>query len=274
MPLKFMYATNNPIVAKVADEVGVDRIWVDLETMGKEERQKGMDTLKSHHTMEDISVIRKVLTNSKLLVRVNPMYEGTKAEVDEAIARGADILMLPMFRTAEDAARFVDMIAGRARVLLLLETVDAERNVHGIVKVPGVDEIHIGINDLHLEHHQSFLFELLADGTVDRLCGVIREAGLPYGFGGITKLDGGALPGRQVIAEHYRLGSSMAILSKSFFDAQIHTDIEDVKQVFSADFKAIRDYEKRLSNESKKFFENNRLQVSEVVRQIITNKLG
>ena len=40
MPLKLMYITNRVDVALVAEKYGVDRIWVDLETLGKEERQK------------------------------------------------------------------------------------------------------------------------------------------------------------------------------------------------------------------------------------------
>ena len=40
MPLKLMYITNNPQVALLAQKYGVDRIWIDLETLGKEERQK------------------------------------------------------------------------------------------------------------------------------------------------------------------------------------------------------------------------------------------
>ncbi len=272
MPLKFMYITNNPTVAKAAEKGGVDRLWIDLETMGKEERQPGMDTVKSHHTMEDISVLRKVLKKSDLLVRVNPLYDGTKAEVDEAIARGADILMLPMFRTADDAARFVELVAERAKVLLLLETVDAERNIEEIVKVPGIDEIHIGLNDLHLEHRQCFLFEPLADGTVERICKVIRKAGIPYGFGGLAKLDGGLLPGGRVLAEHYRLGSSMVILSRAFFDAGTSKDVLDMERAFGSELKAIRDYETSLSHETDAFFEANRKEVVNVVRKIVQDK--
>lgn len=40
MSLKLMYITNRVDVALVAEKYGVDRIWVDLETLGKEERQK------------------------------------------------------------------------------------------------------------------------------------------------------------------------------------------------------------------------------------------
>jgi len=35
-----MYITNEPDVALIAEKYGVNRIWIDLETLGKEERQK------------------------------------------------------------------------------------------------------------------------------------------------------------------------------------------------------------------------------------------
>lgn len=54
MPLKLMYITNRVDVALVAEKYGVDRIWVDLETLGKEERQKNMNTVKSNHCIDDI----------------------------------------------------------------------------------------------------------------------------------------------------------------------------------------------------------------------------
>ena len=40
MALKTMYITNNPVVAKVAEGNGVDRIFIDMEVLGKEDRQK------------------------------------------------------------------------------------------------------------------------------------------------------------------------------------------------------------------------------------------
>ena len=47
MSLKLMYITNRTDVAKVAQSCGVDRIFVDMEYIGKEERQGGLDTVKS-----------------------------------------------------------------------------------------------------------------------------------------------------------------------------------------------------------------------------------
>lgn len=53
--LKLMYITNDPAVAKIAADAGVDRIFIDMEVLGKAERQGGMDTVQSHHVPEDIA---------------------------------------------------------------------------------------------------------------------------------------------------------------------------------------------------------------------------
>ena len=270
MPLKLMYITNDEKVAAIAQKSGVDRIWIDLERRGKEERQRGLNTVKSNHVIKDVSRLRKVISSSELLVRVNPLHENSGCEINEVIARGADIVMLPMFRAAEDAFRFVDMVGGRAKVLLLAETIGAENGIAGIARVPGVDEIHIGLNDLHLEHKQKFMFELLADGTVDKMCEIMRNADMEYGFGGIARLDEGKLPARHIIAEHYRLGSHMAILSRSFYDSWLNDDYEEIERVFHYGITEIREFERRLEDKSEDFFAKNhdyvRQEVSEIVR--------
>lgn len=268
MPLKLMYITNNPDVARIAEENGVDRIWVDLETLGKEARQPGMNTVKSNHTLSDVSVIRDSISTSDLLVRVNPLNENSKNEIDEAINRGADIVMLPMFRTADDAKRFVDFVNGRAKVLLLLETIDAEKNIESIVSLDGIDEIHIGLNDLHLEHKQKFMFELLANGNVEALAKTLKKNNIPFGFGGIARLDEGKLPAQHIIAEHYRLGSSMAILSRSFCDS-INNSIGIVKEQFEQGMARLRHYEDFLIKQPAAFFIDNQKVLASEVENIV-----
>ena len=51
MALKLMYLTNDPKIAKIAQDVSVDRIFLDLETRGKAERQANMDTVISHNSI-------------------------------------------------------------------------------------------------------------------------------------------------------------------------------------------------------------------------------
>jgi len=269
MPLILMYITNNVKVASIADRYGVDRIWVDLEILGKEKRQQNLNTVKSNHTVEDITAIRNVIDKAELLVRINPLHEKTKREVEEVIARGADVIMLPMFYTAQEAKEFVSYVSGRAKTMLLVETIEAEKNLEEIAKVEGIDEIHIGLNDLHLAYHKRFMFQLLAEGNVDRMCQIIKRAGLPYGFGGIAKLDGGTLSARHIISEHYRLASSRAILSRSFYDSSRDDEEAVVEQIFQQGISEIREFEKRLKNETEQYFEQNRLRVQKEVAAIV-----
>lgn len=206
--LKLMYITNNPEVAKAAARAGVDRIFIDMEVLGKAKRQGGMDTVQSHHVPEDIAKVRAAIGGgAEIMARVNPLNPNSQAEIDASIENGADVIMLPMWRTADDLCQFVRMVDGHAKVMPLLETDAAADILPEAVKISGIDQMHIGLNDLHLCYHQKFMFQLLADGTVDSLCTKLREANIPYGFGGVGRPGSGTLPAEYIIGEHYRLGS-------------------------------------------------------------------
>ena len=103
-----MILTADPASAVDAQKAGVDRIFYDLEFIGKSERQHGRNTVKSNNRLEDIPAVRKMLTSSQLLVRTNPIHAYTKTEVDAAIEYGADILMLPMAMDQHDAEQYVE----------------------------------------------------------------------------------------------------------------------------------------------------------------------
>lgn len=214
--MKYMLITNDPEAASYAESCGVARIFVDLERLGKLERQGHLDTLISQHSMTDVSAIRSRLTEAELLVRLNPLHEGSEAEVNAAIEAGADLLMLPMFRSASEVESFCQLVDSRAAVVPLVETKSAVDALPDVVKVPGVREIYIGLNDLHLDMGLTFMFEPLASGLVDEMVSIIKAAGLPFGFGGIARVGEGIVPGEMVLAEHLRLGSECVILSRTF----------------------------------------------------------
>ena len=269
-----MYITNKPEVAQIVEKHHVERIWVDLEARGKAQRQSGRNTVISTHTIEDISTIKESISISQLMVRVNPIYAGSKKEIDECICRGADIIMLPFFTQSEEVKKFLGYVNGRARTILLVETIGAEKNLDEILSLRGIDEVHIGLNDLHIQYGLKFMFELLANGKVEEIINKIKSYKIPYGFGGIARLDDGLLPARHIIAEHYRLGSSMAILSRSFYDSWISNDLEEIERAFKFGMDEIREYESRLEHESQEFFENNRLTVMEEVQEVLNKIQG
>ena len=269
MAITLMYITNDPKMAEIAQEAGVDRIWVDLEYKGKEERQAGMNTVKSKHTIDDVRALRNVVTTSDLMVRVNPLDHESEDEINAVIDAGADYVMLPMFKTKADVERFVSLVNGRAKTMLLLETKEAEECLEEYVDVKGIDEIHIGLNDLHLAHKKTFMFELLCDGTVDRITTILRKHNIR--FGGFARIGYGILPAETILTHHYFLGSQMAILSRGFCDANIVEDPMLVKGIFIEGVQNIRLKEKEINSYTENDFVQNFETVKVKVGQIVEN---
>lgn len=270
MPLTLMYITNNPEVALIAEKYGVERIWIDLETLGKEERQKGMNTVKSQHTVEDIKKIKPLLSTSEMLVRINPWNENSIGEINAVVSAGADIIMLPMWKSAVEVTNFINAVGGRCKTTLLLETKEAAECLDEVLENGGMDEIHIGLNDLHLSYGLTFMFELLSNGKVESLVKKIAAKGLPYGFGGIAQLGGGDLPAEKIIKEHYRMGSTRAILSRSFCNADIVKELPEIEKIFSENMKSLREYEATLADGID--FEKNQEEVKVAVDKIVKAK--
>lgn len=264
-----MYITNDLDIALIAQKYGVNRIWVDLEILGKEERQKGLNTVKSQHKIDDISRIKPYLNTSEMLVRVNPWHDESIDEINKVIDAGADVIMLPYWKTLEEVKCFIDAVNGRCKTTLLLETKEAVDCIDEVLKDGGFDEIHIGLNDLHLSYGKTFMFELLADGTVEMLCNKFKNAGIPYGFGGIAKIGEGLLPAEKVVMEHYRLGSTRAIVSRTFCNYTEMNSIAEVEQVFCEEINKLRGFEKTISSLTVDDYNSNRLAVIQSVETIV-----
>lgn len=267
--IKLMLITNNEELARYAAECGVDRIFVDLEILGKQKRQGHRDTLISAHSIADVALIRRAIPGHELLVRLNPLHDGSEVEVEQALAGGADLLMLPMFHSAEEVQKFSNFVCGHAGLIPLVETRAAVERLDEIVKVPGLSEVYIGLNDLHLEMGDRFMFEPLADGRVERMAEVIHAAGLPFGFGGIARVHEGLLPGECVLAEHVRLGSSSVILSRTFHrrsdgvaELQAHMD-------FREEIEKLRNKEGEFRKRGEARVEQDRECLVKIVREIV-----
>ena len=79
------------------------------------------------------------------------------------------------------------------------------------------------------------------------------------------------MPAENIIKEHYRLGSSMVILSRSFCNASQITDLNEIDVIFKEGVGAIRDFEKEV-NDHLAYFEDNRQLVKQIVKQIVDGK--
>ena len=275
MSLELMYITNRTDVATLAQRAGVDRIFVDMEYIGKDLRQGGLDTVQSHHTVEDVKRLRPILNKSKLLVRCNPIHEASESyssseeEIDSVVEAGADIIMLPYFKTASEVERFIKLVNGRAKTCLLLETAEAAENIDSILSVDGIDEMYIGLNDLHLCYGMDFMFQLLADGTVERLAKKIKAKDISFGFGGVARVGTGTLSADCIFGEHYRLGSDRVILSRAFCDVSKEKSLDDIAEKLISGVRDVRELEKKLANWTPAQFEENRLKTIEGTNKVV-----
>lgn len=273
MALKLMYITNRPEIAQIAESAGVDRIFVDMEYIGKSDRQGGMDTVQSHHTVEDVATIRNAITTADLLVRINPIHDESEEycssieEINDVVESGANIIMLPYFKTADEVRKFVKLVDGRVKTMALVETVEAVEQIDEILDIDGLDEIFIGLNDLSLGYQKKFMFELLTDGTVEMLCEKFKKKGIPFGFGGIASLGKGMLPSEYVIKEHYRLGSTCAILSRSFCNIDMIKHFGVISSTFVNGIRDIRGLEKECER-CLNYFTKNKDEVAGIVKMI------
>lgn len=271
--LKLMILCDDPESAQIAENAGIDRIFYDLEYIGKAERQHGRNTVKSNNNIEDLPVLRKVIKKSELLVRTNPIHAYSKEEIDKAITYGADILMLPMAIDQHDVEQYVIMVAGRAKVCIMVETAAAMARLDKIISVKGVDEIFIGLNDLHISMGLSFMFELLSDGLVEYIAGKCNKVGMPFGFGGIARIGEGDLPSDDILGEHVRLESTSVILSRTFKGiASVDKNARPID--LAEEVGKVHSRLEEISRWNGEQYEENRVRIAEAVDKVIAKILG
>ena len=114
------------------------------------------------------------------------------------------------------------------------------------------------------------MFELLADGTVERICRLLQTRKVFYGFGGIASLGRGQVPAEMIIKEHYRLGSHMAILSRSFCNVDRFSELDAIEEIFYRGVREIRTLEKECAFHTSYFTDNHKM-LERAVYDIVMN---
>ena len=278
MNMRLMYITNDIEIGKIAEKAGVDWIFVDLEYIGKESRQANRNTVISAHTIDDVKNMRNAIEKSELLVRINSIGGWSEEEIEQVADAGADIIMLPYFKTKEEVEKFISMVGKRAKTCLLVETMDAVNSIDEILDIDGIDYIHVGLNDIHIERKTTFMFEFLAEGYIDKLSENIKKKNIPFGFGGMARIGHLVPPAEHILTEHYRVGSTGVILARSFCNYKDFDDLQEFEKVFVDEVQKIRDYEKILKAKPKEFFEHNKevtkKEIYEVVKEIKEKNAG
>jgi hypothetical protein len=211
--------TNDLTLAQAADRAGVNRIGIDIERIGKQSRQGHLKTWISHHKEPDLAGLRENLYSASLFARCNPIHAGSQDEIERLINAGASTLMLPYFKTTQEVEQFIRWVDGRAHPVLLLETKEAAEKADEFCKIPGVREIHIGLNDMRLSLGWPSHFHVLASPWIEPLCARVLDAGHRLGIGGMARVGDQTLPvpTELVAARIVGLGARASLISRAFF---------------------------------------------------------
>ena len=191
---------------------GAAGLIVDWERRGKARRQAGEGTQINSDTLDDLVAMRAA-TPGRLLCRINGYGPWTAGEVDDAVAAGADEILLPMVRSAEQVDRTLDAVAGRCGLGILIETQDAVERAAELARRP-LTRVYVGLNDLRIDRRSTELFRPLVDGTVDAVRAVVDR---PFGVAGLTLPGGGfPVPSDLLAAELVRTGADFTFLRRAF----------------------------------------------------------
>jgi hypothetical protein len=236
--VELSFITNDVASACSAEEAGVDRIFIDLERLGKAARQTGQSLFCSSHTVEDIPRIKKALRRSRLMVRVDPPHQGSSEQVRRVIDLGADYVMLPYFERLGHAQDFVACVGDRAVPVLLLERAAVIATLPDLCRLSADVEMHVGLNDLSRSLGRRHWFDVLADPALAGICATLRATRTPFGFGGIANLSRRDLPvdPESVLAEQVRQGATRGWLSRAFRDtppAELGREVARLRQAIA-----------------------------------------
>ena len=216
LPFQLLLFSTDPALIRRLVRAGVAGVVVDWERAGKDERQAGADTQIATDTLQDLERVR-ASTEALVLCRVNPPGPRTTEEIDAAVDAGADEILIPMVRSADEVESVLDHVNGRCGVGIMVETIASVRCAATLAELP-ITRAYAGLNDLAIERKSPSIFTAVTDGTIARLRQLFS---VRFGFGGLTLPDRGSpIPCRLLIAEMMRLRCDFGTLRRSF-----HRDI-------------------------------------------------
>jgi 2-keto-3-deoxy-L-rhamnonate aldolase RhmA len=218
---EFALWTDEPALAAVAIASGVDCVGPDLEHIGKRLRQPEPTALISGHRIESLRALSRVVPAKNRFARCNPIGTGFAAEVESLIAYGVNTIMLPMVKRVEDVQLALQCIAGRTRLIVMIEQASLLDSMESLASIDEVHAFYVGTNDLSRSMGHRTRFGPIADGTLARIIEQLRSAQRRYGFFGLARDDAESnapLPvsPRLTMASMVHFGATLFLFARSY----------------------------------------------------------
>jgi|TARA_B100000315_G_scaffold233462_1_gene246602 hypothetical protein len=253
-----LFAHEKTLLRKAWD-AGISRVMVDWETREKEERQHGYHLEQNYLTRTDLIRARQSFPG-KIVCRINPIHDKSDVEITDAIDNGADIIMLPMFKTVHEVDKFIALVGKRVETILLFESVEAIE-IACKLRNREFEEAYIGLNDLSISLELRFAYQIMETNILDRMRDLFPDR--IFGFGGITILGRGyPLPTELILTEMARLDCRSVIIRRAF-----KKDVEGKDWVL--EIAAIRNEYNKLKKRKQKEVVHDREQLLNKIREIV-----
>lgn len=224
--------TRDPAWAAAGATAGVEFVGVDIERLGKAERQSHIKNARiNDHELRHLDIVAKAAPGVPLFARLNPLHTGTAAEIEKALRRGVSALMLPQFRDAAPLHEFFGMVAGRARVIPLLEDVAAMDHLDEILDLCVNDELMFGINDFSRSLGLGHPMRMALHPDLETVARAAKARGVPFGWGGVAPPDPRPdLPIQpdDLLARYIDLETDAAWLARSLMDFSRPEDLPGI----------------------------------------------
>tara|TARA_Y200000002_G_scaffold379812_1_gene389902 strand:+ start:1709 stop:2479 length:771 start_codon:yes stop_codon:yes gene_type:complete len=233
--MNYIAITNNISDAHVVSASSVDQIMVDIETLGKKERQKEKNAIISNHILADVAKLNQENLHSDIICRINPYHHNTTYEIDSLIEYKPKAIMIPMINDVQNLDKIIRLVKGNFSIIPLIETPYSLLNVERILEREYIKQMHFGLNDLGIALGYSNLFKILNDHSFGKLFQIASSSYLEIcGFGGIgNPLYKNSVDPLYILDEHKRLGSNSVILSRAFFNKNYNAqNISKALQIF------------------------------------------
>jgi len=216
--MNYIVFSNSPTLASIVEQTVIDTFFVDIEILGKHERQGHTSSLISGHNIHDVKLLRPYFKRTALAVRINPLHSGTPDEISQIIRLKADGVMLPMFKQIDEVEILQDNAGDSLFIDLLVETPEALATLDQL-PYENVRFIHFGINDLSLAYGFNHLYSTLYHPDFVEACAFLRQKGIPFGIGGVGHVNAKPYSPLLVLSSYLYLGASRTILSRSFLNS-------------------------------------------------------
>lgn len=270
--IKLIYITGATDIAEFVLANGANLVMVDLEKLGKRERQAGRNTWLSNHVVSDVAKIISRVGSECVIVRTDPIHEDTPGQLEEILRAGAKCLMLPMYTAESEVDEFLRIVDGRASVIPLVETTGAVACFDAVTRRRDIDRVHVGLNDLQISAGTNFLFEPIVNGQLEDLARIAEANRTAFGFGGIARIGEGLIPAESILVEHMKLNSSAVILSRTFRKGDGRDDEAARTKSFQLAVNELRDREEFLKSLTSRQLELESSETAELIRQEVQRR--